>query len=62
MEAISSAIKSLLLVNDNIESGMPEDLITIDMLDAYNFLGEITGDTVSDSLIDKIFSEFCMGK
>ena len=41
---------------------MPEDLITIDMLDAYNFLGEITGDTVSDSLIDKIFSEFCMGK
>jgi len=62
MEAISSAIKSFLLVNDNIESGMPEDLITIDMLDAYNFLGEITGDTVSDSLIDKIFSEFCMGK
>lgn len=62
MEAIDNSIKSLELVNDNIESGMPEDLITIDMLDAYNFLGEITGDTVSDDLIDKIFSEFCMGK
>ncbi len=61
-ESIDNSIKSLKLVVENIESGMPEDLISIDMLDAYNYLGEITGDTMSDDLIDKIFCEFCMGK
>lgn len=61
-EAINNAINSLNLTLENVKNGMPEDLFTIDLMDAYNYLGEITGETVSDSLIDKIFSEFCMGK
>ncbi len=61
-EAINNAVTSLKLTLENVNAGMPEDLFTIDLMDAYNYLGEITGDTISDSLIDKIFSEFCMGK
>ncbi len=62
MEALRSAIESLKLVISNISYMMPEDLLIIDLMDAFTALGEITGETVSDSLIDKIFSEFCMGK
>ena len=61
-EAINNAVQSLKLVIDNILNKMPEDLLIIDMMDAYNSLGEITGDTVGEQLIDKIFAEFCMGK
>ncbi|MDD3223107.1 MAG: tRNA uridine-5-carboxymethylaminomethyl(34) synthesis GTPase MnmE [Clostridium sp.] len=38
------------------------DLASIDIREAWNCLGEITGDTVKEDLIDKIFSEFCLGK
>ena len=41
---------------------MPEDFFSIDLMDAYNHLGEITGETIDDDLANKIFSEFCMGK
>ena len=61
-EAINNAVTSLRLAADNILGKMPEDLLTIDLMDAYNYLGEITGDTVGEQLIDKIFAEFCMGK
>lgn len=46
----------------SINDGMPEDFFSIDLMDAYAFLGLITGDNVEDDLADKIFSEFCMGK
>lgn len=61
-EAINNAIRSLDLVIHNIKENIPEDFLTIDMMDACNALGEITGDTVGEQLIDKIFSRFCMGK
>ena len=41
---------------------MPCDLISIDLRDAYDFLGEITGESVSDKIIDEIFSKYCVGK
>ena len=41
---------------------MPEDFFTVDLMDAYESLGEITGEQVSEDLINEIFSEFCMGK
>lgn len=40
----------------------PLDIIEIDVRNAYDFLGEITGDTVSDDIIDEVFSRFCLGK
>ena len=59
---LSNARTSLLNVLNSIDSLMPEDFFSIDLMDAYNFLGEITGETIDDDLANKIFSEFCMGK
>lgn len=44
------------------ESGVPIDLIQIDIRNAWESLGEMIGDSVGDSLIDQIFSQFCLGK
>jgi tRNA modification GTPase len=43
-------------------SGMPLDCITYDMWQCAGFLGEITGEAVSDEIIDSIFERFCLGK
>ncbi len=59
---LSNAKNSLLNVLISIDNMMPEDFFSIDLMDAYNFLGEITGETIEDDLANKIFSEFCMGK
>ena len=45
-----------------IEDGMPEDFFSIDLLDAYEHLGFITGESVGEDLVNEIFAEFCMGK
>ena len=59
---LSNAKNSLSNVLTSIDNMMPEDFFSIDLMDAYNFLGEITGETIDDDLANKIFSEFCMGK
>jgi tRNA modification GTPase len=41
---------------------MPEDFVGIDITVSLNALGEITGDTVTEELLDTIFSQFCIGK
>lgn len=41
---------------------IPVDLIQIDFTRAWDLLGEITGESVQDELLDKLFSEFCLGK
>ncbi len=41
---------------------LPEELTAFHLEEAYNLLGEIIGETISDALLDKIFSEFCLGK
>ncbi|PLT33228.1 tRNA uridine-5-carboxymethylaminomethyl(34) synthesis GTPase MnmE [Bacillus sp. V5-8f] len=45
-----------------IEAGTPVDLVQIDFTRAWELLGEITGDNVHESLIDQLFSQFCLGK
>ncbi|WP_163195821.1 tRNA uridine-5-carboxymethylaminomethyl(34) synthesis GTPase MnmE [Clostridium thermarum] len=45
-----------------LESGFSIDFASIDARDAWTSLGEITGDTMEEDLLDKIFSEFCIGK
>ncbi|GGL57837.1 tRNA uridine-5-carboxymethylaminomethyl(34) synthesis GTPase MnmE [Sporolactobacillus putidus] len=44
------------------EQGLPVDIIQIDVKRAWDILGEIIGDSVSDGLINKLFSQFCLGK
>ncbi len=61
-EAVESAYKNLDQVMKAIEDGMPEDLYIIDLMDAYQKLGLINGETASEDLVNKIFAEFCMGK
>jgi tRNA modification GTPase len=45
-----------------IESGTPIDLVQIDFTRAWELLGEVIGDSVHESLIDQLFSQFCLGK
>ena len=61
-EALSDALNSLMLTRQAIADGMPEDLYTVDLMDAYAALGRIIGEDVDEDLIDEIFSQFCMGK
>ena len=60
--ALNDAYQSLMKVNESIEMGMPEDFYSIDLLDAYESLGSITGETIGEDLVNEIFSKFCMGK
>ena len=46
----------------SIDDGMPEDFFTIDMMNAYEVLGTIIGESVGEDLVNEIFSKFCMGK
>jgi tRNA modification GTPase len=46
----------------SIEAHMPDDFVTIDLTAALNALGEITGETVTEELLETIFSNFCVGK
>lgn len=59
---LMNACKSLELAEEGIENGMPEDMLTIDMMDAYSSLGEIIGEEVEEDLVNRIFEKFCMGK
>lgn len=61
-EALVNAKKSLELVIVSIDDEMPEDFFSIDLMGAYEELGYIIGEEVSDDLVNEIFSKFCMGK
>jgi len=56
------ALESLKQVESSIEMQMPEDFFSIDLMNAYEELGEITGETVGEDLVNEIFGKFCMGK
>ena len=60
--ALQDAYSSLQKVIMSIENDMPEDFYSIDLLDAYESLGSITGETIGEDLVNEIFSKFCMGK
>ena len=60
--ALTEALESLKKVIRSIDDGMPEDFYSIDLMDAYESLGSITGESVGEDLINEIFGKFCMGK
>ena len=60
-DALARAKKALDTAAKNI-SGDTLDLVSIDIKDAYSAIGEITGNTTSEEIIDAIFKKFCLGK
>jgi tRNA modification GTPase len=61
-EALRQAEEHLRAAQGSVEQQLPLDFVSIDLRAAYDALGEITGETASDDLLDKIFHEFCIGK
>lgn len=62
IQLLKQAKQALEDAMEGIELGMPLDIVQIDVTRTWEFLGEIVGDTASDSLIDQLFSQFCLGK
>lgn len=60
--ALTRAQVALEQVNQTIQDGLPLDFWTIDLRTAIQALGEITGEEVTESVLDRIFSRFCIGK
>lgn len=60
--ALQESLRSLNLVLQSINDEMPEDFYSIDLMNAYEELGTIIGESVEDDLVNEIFSKFCMGK
>jgi len=61
-ELMQNAAESLRDALHALEAGFPLDVVSIDLHQAYGFLGELIGETVGDDLLDHIFSRFCIGK
>ena len=59
---ITKAIESVKKTKENMEKGIPLDMIAIFIKDILESLGNITGEIVTDDIIDKIFAKFCLGK
>ena len=60
--ALSDANESLKHVVESISMDMPEDFLSIDLMDAYESLGIIIGESVEEDLVNEIFAKFCTGK
>ncbi|MEG1576822.1 MAG: tRNA uridine-5-carboxymethylaminomethyl(34) synthesis GTPase MnmE [Clostridium sp.] len=60
--AMKEALNSLKLVEKSIDDQMPEDFYSIDLMNAYEQLGTIVGESLEDDLVNEIFAKFCMGK
>ncbi len=57
-----TSLESLKQVENSIFMEMPEDFFSIDLMSAYEALGEIIGEKVGEDLVNEIFGKFCMGK
>ncbi|NEP62661.1 MAG: tRNA uridine-5-carboxymethylaminomethyl(34) synthesis GTPase MnmE [Symploca sp. SIO2G7] len=60
--ALTRAHRSLQRVRATIDASMPLDFWTIDLRDAIRALGDVTGEEMTESMLDEIFSRFCIGK
>lgn len=59
---INKAIESTRMALNDLKMSMPIDIISINIKQILEYLGEITGDNVSEDIIKNIFSKFCLGK
>lgn len=61
-KALEDAYQSLTMVENSIAMGMPEDFFSIDLMNGYEALGSIIGESAGEDLVNEIFSKFCTGK
>lgn len=62
-EALSQALNAARLVSDGLHTGLPSDLVALEIRQVLHFIGEVTGGTISnDEILGNIFKNFCIGK
>lgn len=59
---LNQAVHAIEEAINGIDSGIPIDIVQIDVTRTWELLGEIIGESVHESLIDQLFSQFCLGK
>ena len=62
IDLVNKAYEALKNAQYNLDAGFSVDMIEIDLKSAWDYLGEIMGDSYEGELVDKIFSNFCLGK
>ena len=60
--ALEKAQDALERVAGGLASGLSNDLITVDLLESLDHLGDIVGETTTEDMLDVIFEQFCLGK
>ncbi len=61
-EALTKAVESLKLVGQSLSEGRPADLVAVDVQDAIDHIGAVTGSITTEEVLDRVFAEFCIGK
>ena len=61
-EVLGKVLDSLLRAKKALYEGLSPEIVAIDLRQALEYLGEITGETVTEDILDRIFSSFCLGK
>jgi len=61
-EALQKALQAIYNIKEGLENELSGDLLSVDLNEALNFLGEISGEISNDELLGNIFSKFCIGK
>jgi len=59
---LEKALRNMESALEDIRANIPLDCIEVDLRDCWDNLGEISGDTISEDILDRIFNEFCIGK
>lgn len=62
IESVRAARENLQQARASLEAGMPPDIVAVDLRAAWLALGAITGETVDEALVARIFRDFCIGK
>jgi len=60
--AVSNAKESIKNAMDAMKNKMPEEILTIDLRRAYDFMGDVIGENTGEDILNEIFSKFCIGK
>jgi len=62
INALENALNSIKDAIQTTDAGLSYDFIQVDVINCYNYLGEILGETIEEDIVKKIFSNFCLGK